>query len=141
MEKHFNFSNAHKDLIARDVEHVLGWSCFLHAPRLSSYVIRLRSALIALTRATWAWDRRPCFVCAAAARAMPSAVRGPVDLPPCNLHRFLPLMAGFLHGDPLRVLAPQRWPGQSGPKRVAWPTLKSVWWLTVFTNNNCRSGG
>ena len=25
MEKHFNFSNAHKDLIARDAEHVLGW--------------------------------------------------------------------------------------------------------------------
>ncbi|MBT4427207.1 MAG: aminotransferase class III-fold pyridoxal phosphate-dependent enzyme, partial [Rhodospirillaceae bacterium] len=25
MEKKFNFSNAHKDLIARDAEHVLGW--------------------------------------------------------------------------------------------------------------------
>jgi len=25
VEKHFNFSNAHKDLIARDAEHVLGW--------------------------------------------------------------------------------------------------------------------
>jgi 4-aminobutyrate aminotransferase-like enzyme len=25
MEKHFNFTNAHKDLIARDAAHVLGW--------------------------------------------------------------------------------------------------------------------
>ncbi len=94
---------------------------------LSSYVIRLSSTLIAFTRATWALDRRPCFVCAAAARALPSGVRGPVDLPPCSLHRFLPLMAGFLQGVPLRVLAPQRWPGQLGPKRVAWPaSVKGV---------------
>jgi hypothetical protein len=39
VEKHFNFSNAHKDLIARDAEHVLGWRCFLHAPRFRKMVV------------------------------------------------------------------------------------------------------
>ena len=58
---------------------------------------------------------RPCFQCNALSRARPSGVFAPVDFPPCIRHRRLPLTAGFLQGVPLRVRAPQRVPGQSGP--------------------------
>jgi hypothetical protein len=86
---------------------------------LSSLVIRRSSAFINLTRETWAADRRPCLVLAAATRALPSAVLGPVLLPPCIRQRFFSLMAGFWQSFPLRVLARQRWPGQLGPSRLA----------------------
>ena len=89
--------------------------------RLHSRMTRLSSAFMALTRATCALDRRPCFVCAAMERALPSGVRGPVDLQPCNLQRLRSLMAGFWHAPPVRVFAPHLRPGQSGPKRVAMP--------------------
>lgn len=67
---------------------------------------------MALTRATWSLDRRPCFVCAAMTRALPSGVRGPVDLPPCSLQRLRSLMAGFWHAPPARVFTPHLRPGQ-----------------------------
>jgi hypothetical protein len=70
-------------------------------------------------------DRRPCFVRAAATRALPSGVRGPVDFPPCNLHRLRSLMAGFWRGVPLWVLARHLWPGQWGPRRVPRPASMS----------------
>ena len=89
--------------------------------RLHSRMTRLSSAFRALTRATCALDRRPCFVCAAMERALPSGVRGPVLLPPCSAQRLRPPMAGFWHAPPARVFAPHLRPGQSGPKRVAWP--------------------
>jgi hypothetical protein len=108
----------------------------INPSRLSSCVIRLNSALIYRTFATWTRDRRPCFVCAAAARALPSAVRGPVDFPPCNLHRLRSLMAGFWQGVPLRVFARHLWPGQSGPKRVAWPASAS---RILHSPASCRS--
>jgi len=57
---------------------------------------------------------------------------GPVDLPPCREQRPLRLYAGLWQGVPLRVLAPHRWPGQSGPKRHLLP----VWNLTFITVNN-----
>ena len=76
--------------------------------RLHSRVIPFSSALIAVTLATCALDRRPCFACAAIVRALPSGVRGPVDLPPCILHLFGPRMAGFLQSAPRRVLAKHR---------------------------------
>jgi hypothetical protein len=59
---------------------------------------------MALTLSTWALDRRPCLVCAAMERALPSAVRGPVDLPPCSLQRLRSLMAGFWHAPPALAL-------------------------------------
>jgi len=63
----------------------------------------------------------PCVVRAAVRRARPSSVLGPVDFPPCREQRPLRLYAGLWQGVPLRVLAPQRWPGQSGPKRHGMP--------------------
>lgn len=59
---------------------------------------------------------RPCFQCRARSLANPSGVFAPVDLPPCMRHRALLRTAGFLQGCPLRVFAPQRCPGQSGPR-------------------------
>ncbi len=97
--------------------------------RLHSRTARRNSALISLTRATWARLLRPCFQCAATTLALPAAVFGPVLLPPCSLQRFRPLMAGFWHGVPRRVLARQRLPGQLGPKRVAWLASISAVWL------------
>lgn len=45
----------------------------------------------------------------AAARALPSGVRGPVLMPPCHLHRVRPGTTGQQHGSPSRLrLAPQR---------------------------------
>jgi hypothetical protein len=96
---------------------------------------------MALTRATWPLDRRPCFVCAAAARALPSGVRGPVDLPPCNRHLVFPLSAAFWQGVPRRVLARQRLPGQSGSKRVALPTSISGLWLTLVNRKKLIEAG
>ena len=89
--------------------------------RLHSRMTHLSSALIALTFSTCSLDRRPCFVCAAMERALPSGVRGPVDLPPCNLHLLRLVTTGFWQRVPWRVLARHLWPGQCGPKRVALP--------------------
>ena len=83
-----------------------------------------------LIRETWAADRRPCLVLAAATRALPSAVLGPVLLPPCIRQRFLSLMAGFWQGVPLRVLARQRWPGQLGPSRVL--GFEKIGWFGIM---------
>ena len=58
---------------------------------------------------------RPCLRCSARNLARPSGVRAPVDRPPWSRHRCLPAIAGFLQDAALRVLAPQRVPGQSGP--------------------------
>jgi len=74
-----------------------------------------------LTFSTCSLDRRPCFVCAAIDRALPSGVRGPVEQPPCNRHLFRPLSAAFWQGVLRRVLVRHRRPGQSTPKRVAMP--------------------
>ena len=67
----------------------------------------------------------PWVVRAAVSRARPSPVLGPVDLPPCREQRPLRLYAGLWQGVPLRVLAPHRWPGQSGPKRKLLPFLRT----------------
>jgi len=104
-------------------------------------VICLSSELIALTFARWALDRRPCFVFAAATRALPSGVRGPVLRPPCSLQRFRPPMAGFWQSVPRRVLAKHLVPGQPGPNRVAMPASISSAWLTLFTIRPHRSRG
>ena len=69
-----------------------------------------------------ALDRRPCFQCATTMRALPSAIRGPVERPPCSRHRVLPASGGFWHAVPRRVRAPQLWRGRSGPKH-GWETL------------------
>ena len=74
-------------------------------------------------------------------RALPSSVRGPVLLPPCNLQRFRPPMAGFWQSVPRRVLAKHLVPGQPGPKRVAMPASISSAWLTLFTIRLHRSRG
>ena len=85
----------------------------LNVPIQGSCAEALLEALAALPLATWARLLRPWFVCAAATRALPSEVRGPVDLPPCSLHRLRSLMAGFWQGVPLRVLARHLWPGRN----------------------------
>ncbi len=113
----------------------------INPSRLSSYVIRRSSALIALTFSTCSLDRRPCFVCAAIVRALPSSVRGPVLLPPCNLQRVRPPMGGFWHAPPARVFAPHLRPGQPGPKRVSMPASIRAVWLTLFTIYFRRSRG
>ena len=82
--------------------------------RLHSRMIRLSSALIALTLATCALDRRPCFVCAAATRDLPSGVLGPVERPPCNRGAFLGCTLGcspsLYRKSHVRVAtAPHRW--------------------------------
>ena len=113
----------------------------INPSRLSSYVSRRSSALIALTFSTCSLDRRPCLVCAAIVRALPSGVLGPVLLPPCNLQRVRPPMAGFWQSVPRRVLAKHLVPGQPGPKRVALPASISSAWLTLFTIRLHRSRG
>ena len=94
-----------------------------------------------MTFSTCSLDRRPCFVCAAMDLALPSGVRGPVLLPPCNLQRVRPPMAGFWQSVPRRVLAKHLVPGQPGPKRVAMPVSISSAWLTLFTIYFRRSRG
>jgi len=68
----------------------------------------------------------PCVVRAAVRRARPSSVLGPVDLPPCREQRPLRLYAGLWQGVPLRVLAPHRWPGKSGPNCQGIPFSRLV---------------
>jgi hypothetical protein len=46
--------------------------------------------------------------CAAAIRARPATLLGPVDAPPWNLQRRLPGTTRMMHGAPARVLAPHR---------------------------------
>ena len=80
---------------------------------------RFASALAALVQ-------RPCFQCRALSLARPSAVLAPVDLPPWLRQRALPFIAGFRHGVPFRVLAPQRAPGQFGPSSQPFPASKNA---------------
>jgi hypothetical protein len=54
-------------------------------------------------------------------RLRPSSVLGPVLSPPWREHRPVRLTAGLWQGVPDLVLAPQRFPGQSTPNRVARP--------------------
>ena len=61
--------------------------------------------------------RRPCRQWAAATRALPAGVFGPLLNPPCNRHRVFPLSAAFWQGVLRRVLARHRWPGQS-PQQI-----------------------
>ena len=96
------------------------WCQIIPSARILASTAR-KSAHIRLRASVKALDRRPCFQCEAAMRALPSAVLGPVDLPPCSEHRPLRLYAGLWQGVPLRVLAPHRWPGQSMPKRHGMP--------------------
>ena len=54
-------------------------------------------------------------------RARPSSVVGPRHLPPCMRQRPF-FMAGLLHGEPARVLAPQRGAALGSPR---WLPLRS----------------
>ena len=67
-----------------------------------------------------AWLYRPCLVCDARMRSMPSAVRGPVLLPPCILHRPF-FMAADRQGEPARVLRriAGRCPNSPGARRAS----------------------
>ena len=65
-------------------------------------------------------DRAPCF------HALRLPLGAPGLVPPCIRHRPLPFTAGFLQGAPLRVLVPQRWPGQSGPSCHSRPPSKNL---------------
>ena len=105
----------------------------INPPRFSSYVIRSSSVLMLLIKATRAMDRRPCLVLAAMTRAFPSAVLGPVLLPPCSWHRVLFLRAGLRQADPRRVLAPHLIPGQWSPNRVLNPDLTRLLGLVLVT--------
>jgi hypothetical protein len=77
----------------------------------------------ALASARASFVNRPCVVLAATMRAMPSLVLGPVLLPPWFGHRPVRATAGRWHGSPPLVLAPQRLPCQSAPKRVSLPMV------------------
>ena len=82
------------------------------------------------TAAAWRWAASLSFVClpclrlASEMRCKPRWVLGPVDWPPCNWQRVLPLRAGLRQAVPRRVLAPQRWPGQVGPNCQGIPFLR-----------------
>ena len=102
---------------------------------------RRSSALICWTFAICALDRRPCFVCAAIDRALPSGVFGPRLNPPCSLQRARFLMAGFLQAVPWRVLARQRWPGHWGPSCVSRPASMNFWRLTMVNILNAPCMG
>ena len=92
-----------------------------------------KSAHICLRASVKPFDLRPCFHCAAAMRALPSGVRGPVLKPPCSRHRVLPLSGGFWHAVPRRVLAPQLWRGRSVPKRHGMPFSRLLFVMLEFS--------
>jgi hypothetical protein len=83
-------------------------------------------------------EHRPCFHLAAAQRALPSGVRGPVLEPPCIRHRPLGI-AGDRQGAPERVFvfAPQRgalsgFPGGLPYKSHPRPGNRPVWGPAVI---------
>jgi hypothetical protein len=90
----------------------------------SRFAPAIRTRTIARIRSASA-VRRPCVVRAARIRSSPSAVRGPVDSPPCILHRPAGI-AGALQGVPVLVRAPHlgealakgRVTRQSGTRRM-----------------------
>ena len=75
-----------------------------HLRSTSRFAPAIRIRAIARVRSISA-VRRPCVVRAARIRSSPSAVRGPVDSPPCILHRPAGI-AGALQGVPALVRAP-----------------------------------
>jgi hypothetical protein len=76
-----------------------------------------------LAASRFSFVNRPCVVCKAAILSRPAWVRGPVDLPPCRVHLPVRFTAGRWQAPPAFVLAPQRTPGQFGPKRVSRPIV------------------
>jgi hypothetical protein len=71
---------------------------------ISRFASAIRIRTIARIRSISA-VRRPCVVRAARIRSSPSAVRGPLDSPPCILHRPAGI-AGASQGAPVLVRAP-----------------------------------
>ena len=64
---------------------------------------------------------RVCVACVSRARLdriSPSAVLGPVDLPPCIRHTDFPFTAGDLHLEPLRLDLAAHW------LQLCWPKTK-----------------
>jgi len=82
-----------------------------------------------LASARFSFVYLPWVVRAALSRAKPASVLGPVLAPPWTRQRPTGCFAGAWHGLPFRVLAPHRWPGQSGPKRKLLP----FWNLPLVT--------
>ena len=81
----------------------------------NSFISRNFSALILRSSRV----SQPCTVFPAAQRFWPSAVIGPLLLPPCILQTCLPLTAAFLHCSCDRLdLAWQRGAGVFLPKRL-----------------------
>jgi Sulfotransferase domain len=77
-----------------------------HLRSTSRFAPAIRTRTIARIRSISA-VRRPCVVRALRMRSSPSAVRGPVLVPPCILH-FPQAIAGALQGMPVLVRAPHR---------------------------------
>ena len=77
----------------------------------------------------------PCRRLASEIRSRPSWVLAPVLAPPWTLQRPLRLLAGRWQAVPFRVLAPQRWPGQSDPKRHLTPMVTLSFFSTQNTPN------
>jgi hypothetical protein len=75
-----------------------------HLRSTSRFAPAIRTRTIARVRSISA-VRRPCVVRAARIRSSPSAVRGPVDSPPCILHHPASI-AGASQGVPALVRAP-----------------------------------
>ena len=87
---------------------------------ISARTLRPTSACF-LAASRFSFVSLPCVVCKAAILSRPAWVFGPVLLPPCRVHRPVRFTAGRLQSPPALVLAPQRTPGQFGPKRVSRP--------------------
>ena len=101
------------------------WSTNHASSSASSARIWRPNSALRLAAARLSLEYLRCVVQAAVRRARSSYVLGPVDLPPCREQRPLRLYAGLWQGVPFQVLAPHRWPGQSGPT-VPWDTLLKV---------------
>ena len=78
----------------------------------------------------------PCFRLAVRTLSLPCADVGPADFPPCSRQRSRPFIAGHWQKPPFRLLAKQRLPVQSGPKRVPRPNSINSRVLTVFNISN-----
>jgi hypothetical protein len=103
--------------------------------RIAALNSRARDASAPTYRAVarFAAVQSPCVVRAAIIRAIPSAVRGPVHLPPCRWHRPFAI-AGARQGLPARARAPQRGARLGLPRGLPFRSFP-------FPSPGCAAGG
>ncbi len=81
-----------------------------HDPRTRAFLLGPQLALLRYCSIVFARNVAQRFRCAAATRARPSSVVGPVLNPPWSLHRLDQGMGRIRQGVPCRVIAPHRVP-------------------------------